>query len=77
MAKPELNRKKYEKMKKMDHHSMEQEVQRYYQAGYEKGMAAVQPLSIDMERIEKELSEIKGMGTAKITAVMQVLAKMM
>ena len=63
----EINRKEYDKIRKMDHNSMQQ-----YMAGlFERGLAAGEMAagSFDMNICLAAVSEIKGIGPAKIEQI--------
>lgn len=63
----EINRKEYDKIRKMDHNSMQQ-----YMAGiFERGLAAGKMAagSFDMNICLAAVSEIKGIGPAKIEQI--------
>ena len=63
----EINRKEYDKIRKMDHNSMQQ-----YMAGiFERGLAAGEMAagSFDMNICMAAVSEIKGIGPAKIEQI--------
>ena len=63
----EINRKEYDKIRKMDHNSMQQ-----YMAGiFERGLAAGEKTagSFDMNICLAAVSEIKGIGPAKIEQI--------
>lgn len=68
----EINRKEYDRIRKMDHNSMQEHIAGYYDRGYEAGYeagrqqaAASFNLSIALEEIRK----IKGIGEAKLRAI--------
>lgn len=67
----EVNRKKYNEIKRMDHGQMEQMVNEYYQEGFQDGMEAGRT-SFDTK---KAMEQIAGMriGMAKIKAVHNAL----
>ena len=67
----EINRKEYDRIRKMDHNSMQEHIAGYYDRGYAAGIeagrqqaAASFNLSIALEEIRK----IKGIGEAKLIA---------
>lgn len=68
----EINRKEYDRIRKMDHNSMQEHIAGYYDRGYAAGIeagrqqaAASFNLSIALEEIRK----IKGIGEAKLRAI--------
>lgn len=63
----ELNRKKYQEIRKMDHKEMEM----YLNAVYRKGLKAGEKAagSFDMNICLAAVSEIKGIGPAKIEQI--------
>lgn len=68
----EINRKEYERIRKMDHNSMQEYIAGYYDRGYAAGheagrqqAAASFNLSIALE----EIGKIKGIGEAKLRAI--------
>lgn len=63
----EINRKEYDKIRKMDHNSMQQ----YMTGVFESGLAAGEKAagSFDMNICLAAVSEIKGIGPAKIEQI--------
>lgn len=68
----EINRKEYDRIRKMDHNSMQEHIAGYYDRGYAAGIeagrqqaAASFNLSIALEEIRK----IKGIGEVKVKAI--------
>lgn len=68
----EINRNKYNQIRKMDHSTMEECIGEYYEqgfeAGYKLGQAAAEP-SFNMELAMESISEIKGIGQVKIEQI--------
>ena len=72
----EINRKEYDRIRKMDHNSMQEHIAGYYDQGYAAGFEAGRQqapapfnLSIAMEDIKK----IKGIGEVKLRAILIAL----
>lgn len=78
MAKKELTRKEYEKIKRMDHHAMKCYIENVYQSGYDAGAREepVDPTHNKMptiDRIRDEIGKIKGIGEKKQQAVIDAI----
>lgn len=72
----EINRSKYNQIRKMDHYSMEECIAGYYDqgyaAGYEEGQKeAVAPLNT--EKAMASISLIKGIGAVRIKRIHEIL----
>ena len=68
----EINRSKYNQIRKMDHHSMEECIAGYYDTGYAAGFEAGRPQaadSFDLSIALEEIRKIKGIGEAKLRAI--------
>ena len=78
MAKKELTRKEYEKIKRMDHHAMKCYIENVYQSGYDAG-AREEPVDSThnkmpaIDRIRDEIGKIKGIGEKKQQAVIDAI----
>lgn len=78
MAKKELTRKEYEKIKRMDHHAMKCYIESVYQSGYDAGAReeTAGPTHDKMpaiDRIRDEIGKIKGIGEKKQQAVIDAI----
>ena len=78
MAKKELTRKEYEKIKRMDHHAMKCYIESVYQSGYDAGAREEQADQIHnkmpaIDRIRDEIGKIKGIGEKTQQAVMDAI----
>lgn len=78
MAKKELTRKEYEKIKRMDHHAMKCYIETVYQSGYDAG-AREEPADQThdkmptIDQIRDEIGKIKGIGEKKQQAVIDAI----
>ena len=68
----ELNRKRYEHIKKMYHSSMEACIAGYYDQGYEAGKKAAEGI-LDMAAALEAIGGIKGIGTMKLEQIRDAL----
>lgn len=75
MKKFELNRKKYQEIRKYDHNDMKEYLNAVYENGYRAGeIAASAKVELpDLDGLEEELQEIRGIGGAKARAVSEVV----
>ena len=64
----EINRNKYQEIRKMDHNSMEVCIGEYYEKGFKAGQAAAGP-SFNAPLALEAISEIKGIGPAKMEQI--------
>ncbi len=71
----ELNRKEYLKIKKMDHNQMNLWAEKIYRNGFEDGEKAAEQAALTSEELYKALSEVKGLGEKRISAICEVLEK--
>lgn len=71
-----ITREQYKNIKKKDHAQMEAFLIRYWQDGYNDGMAAAKKANISPADIEKEIKDIKGLGEVKVNAIMQRIYKL-
>lgn len=73
MAKKELNRKEYDRIRKMDHKSMEA----YFREQYEKGFEAANKaneVSIDKINLAIEkIASLPGIGEKKLSLIKEIL----
>lgn len=67
-----LNRKMYEKIRKMDHNDMA----RYIESVYQEGVTNGSKTNITLDEIRLVLSEIKGIGEKKTDAIIEALSKL-
>ena len=68
----EINRSKYNQIRKMDHYSMEECIAGYYDQGYAAGFEAGRQQaadSFDLSIALEEIRKIKGIGEAKLRAI--------
>ncbi len=78
MAKKELTRKEYEKIKRMDHHAMKCYIENVYQTGYDAGAreettAPTHDKMPTIDQIRDEIGKIKGIGEKKQQAVIDAI----
>ncbi len=68
----EINRKEYDRIRKMDRNSMDLHISGYYErgytAGYEAGRKQAAP-SFNLPTALEEIRKIKGIGEAKLRAI--------
>ena len=70
-----INRKEYERIKRMDHNQMNKYLIEMYKNGFEEGVTSVP--GVDLYGIEKILIEIKGLGAKRVADIIAVLEKEM
>ena len=71
-----ITRQQYKDIKKKDHQQMNAFLIRFWQDGYNDGLAAAKKVNISPAEIENAISGIKGMGETKVKAVMQRIYKL-
>lgn len=71
-----ITRKQYKDIKKKDHQQMNTFLIRFWQDGYNDGLAAAKKVNVSPADIENAISGIKGMGETKVKAVMQRIYKL-
>lgn len=64
-------RKKYDKLKKMDHNTMHQYINEVYTRGYTEGKASVSTISD--EELKEVILSVKGVGEAKTTSIVSAI----
>ena len=69
MAKKELTRKEYEKVKRMDHHSMKCYLNSIYQTGYADGNGKAP----SVDQLRDGVGKIKGIGEKKLQAIVDTV----
>ena len=70
-----INREQYKRVKHMDHKQMETFLINMYQEAYDKGKRAAEP-KVTISDIAAAIVEIKGIGTKKVTEIMNVINKL-
>ena len=74
-----VNRKEYERIKRYDHTQMNNYIRSIYKDGFDSGIEEAknrnEKKDLNMELIKVELSNIKGIGPAKMAQVIKVLEK--
>lgn len=70
-----ITRKQYKNIKQKDHQEMNAFLVRWWQDGYKEGLAA-KKAKVSPADIEKAIREVKGMGEARVSAVMQRIYKL-
>lgn len=68
----ELDRKRYEQIKKMDHQSMEACIAGYYDQGYMAGQKETEGI-LDMGAALEAIGSIKGIGVMKLEQIRDAL----
>lgn len=71
-----ITRQQYKDIKKKDHQQMNAFLIRFWQDGYNDGLAAAKKTNVSPADIENAISGIKGMGETKVKAVMQRIYKL-
>lgn len=71
-----ITRQQYKDIKKKDHKQMEAFLIKFWQDGYNDGLAAAKKANVSPADIENAISGIKGMGETKVNAVMQRIYKL-
>lgn len=71
-----ITRQQYKDIKKKDHQQMNAFLIRFWQDGYNEGLAAAKKTNISPADIENAISGIKGMGETKVKAVMRVIYRL-
>lgn len=69
-----INRKQYEKIRKMDHQQMAAYFNDVYNEGLVEGIARAPNIGFFPDEAERMLRQIKGIGNRKVKDVMHVLA---
>lgn len=75
MKRGELNRKQYDRIRKMDHQQMKEYFQGVYQAGFDAGAHDArkrEPIP-DLDGLEEELQKIRGIGGAKSRTIQEMV----
>lgn len=74
--KVEINRKKYNEIRKMDHYSLEQCIAGYYEQGYAAGLEEGERAApaFNAEKALASIMRIKGIGAVKIAAIQKAMA---
>lgn len=67
----EVNRKLYEKVRKMDHNTLRLFVNEIYSKGYKAGTEAAEGLKPD--EVRQVLLSVKGIGEKKVDAIIEAL----
>lgn len=74
-----VNRKEYERIKRYDHTQMNNYIRNIYKDGFDSGIEEAknrnEKKDLNIELIKVELSNIKGIGPAKMAQVIKVLEK--
>lgn len=73
----ELNRKNYLNIKKMDHHQMSLWAESMYKSGFEDGEKVADKGTLTFEDVHDALTDIKGLGEKRISAIHEALEKKM
>lgn len=71
-----ITRQQYKDIKKKDHQQMNAFLIRFWQDGYNDGLAAAKKANVSPADIENAISNIKGIGETKVKAVMQKIYKL-
>lgn len=67
-----LDRALYKKIKGMDRETMERTIQTVFTMGYDKAIEEC-PVDVNLEELENELSQIKGIGQNRLKEIMEVI----
>ncbi len=71
-----ITRQQYKDIKKKDHQQMNAFLIRFWQDGYNDGLAAGKKSNVSSADIENAIRGIKGMGEMRVKAVMQRVYKL-
>lgn len=71
-----LNRKDYNRIRKMDHNQMILWAESVYKSGFEDGKAMTAEGTLTKERIEEALLKVKGLSKKRISAICNELEKL-
>lgn len=72
-----LNRKQYDRIRKMDHCQMTMWAEAVYKSGYKDGKEAAEAGSLTIEQVRECLLNLKGFGEKRVSAICEKLeAKM-
>lgn len=72
-----LNRKQYDRIRKMDHCQMTMWAESVYKSGYKDGKEAAEAGSLTIEQVRECLLNLKGFGEKRVSAICEELeAKM-
>lgn len=71
-----LNRKDYNRIRKMDHNQMILWAESVYKSGFEDGKAMASEGTLTQERIKEVLLKIKGLGEKRISTICNELEKL-
>lgn len=72
----EITRQQYKDIKRKDHQQMNAFLLKFWQDGYNDGLAAGKKANVSLADIENAIRGIKGMGEARVAAVMQKIYKL-
>ena len=72
MKKFEVNRKKYERIRKMDHNTLTEYINGVYQNGYKDGCNSNKKMTA--EELKEVIMSVKGVGEAKAEAIVSAIS---
>lgn len=73
MKEIEVNRKKYERIRKMDHNTLRQYINGVYQNGYTDGCSESKRMTTD--ELKKVVMSIKGVGETKADSIVSAIVE--
>ena len=79
MEEMKLNRKQYEKIRKMDHGQMQEYFMRVYLDGVDEGkrQKVKEEENVDTDAIAEKIQEIKGIGRIKANQIVSIVMESM
>lgn len=72
-----LNRKQYDRIRKMDHCQMTLWAESVYKSGYNDGKAAAEKDALTIEQVRECLLNLKGFGEKRVSAICEELQSKM
>lgn len=72
-----LNRKQYDKIRKMDHCQMTMWAESVYKSGYKDGKEAAEADSLTIDQVRECLLTLKGFGEKRVSAICDELQRKM
>ena len=70
-----LNRKDYNRIRRMDHCQLSLWVESVYKSGFEDGTNAVNEATLTVEQVKDTIVSIKGVGEKRVAVVCKALEK--
>lgn len=70
-----LDRELYRKIKNMDKKALNTFIHNIYNTGKEDALSEIEVTEINIDKIRNEISEIKGIGEARLNQIMDIISK--